>query len=403
MGIIQKINRSYIFTILVAVSVWIKAFEIVPPFNTSLIIVMVISSMMLVWHTIHHGMSKNTMIGLALLLVMFLCSQLTSLHWRSSTFYYTCLFVLNYLMFLSLRTTKVFTENNFLQVVKWLMYVFTGVIVLQQLCLLGGIEPWNYNLGEEGAYLDDEMRINGLSPEPSNISRYMIIFMMAYIGIYRHIHGKLQLKEFFKANRKLFFCFLWSMLTVGSTTAVIFLPLVLAPFISKRNMILIFICGLALFAVLSYLDFSSFRRAINFIPAVLSLDVNKIFEADHSGAYRVINIINLFQHYNLFSFNGIFGYGHDYDVYLTDKYLSGLLDPGTGGGGIFVVMLNYGLLSFIILLLLIWKTCYCPANKLPFWITFFIISIQGINVQIFWCGLIFLASVKYFNINYGNS
>lgn len=131
-------------------------------------------------------------------------------------------------------------------------------------------------------------------------------------------------------------------------------------------MILIIVCGLALFALLSYLNFSSFQRALNFIPAVLSLNIDKIFEADHSGAYRVINIINLFQHYDLFSLNGIFGYGHDYDVYLTDRYLSNYLVPGTGGGGIFVVMLNYGMISFIILLIFIWRTCYCSFNKLLF-------------------------------------
>lgn len=226
---------------------------------------------------------------------------------------------------------------------------------------------------------------------------------MAYIGIYRHINGKLQIKAFFRTNKRLFLCFLWSMLTIGSTTAVIFLPLVFAPFISRKNMILIIVCGLALFALLSYLNFSSFQRALNFIPAVLSLNIDKIFEADHSGAYRVINIINLFQHYDLFSLNGIFGYGHDYDVYLTDRYLSNYLIPGTGGGGIFVVMLNYGMISFIILLIFIWRTCYCSFNKLPFGVTFFIISIQGINVQIFWCGLIFLAAVKYLSLNHGNS
>lgn len=403
MSAIQKIKYSYIFIILVAISVWIKAFEIVPPFNTSLIIVMGISSLMFFFRSIHSGVSKDATIGLILLLVMFLCSKLTSMHWRSSTFFYTCLFVLNYLMFLRLRTTKIFTEHNFLLVIKWLIYVYTGVIVLQQLCLLAGIEPWNYTLGEEGAYLNDEMRINGLSPEPSNISRYMMIFMMAYIGIYRHINGKLQIKAFFKANKRLFLCFLWSMLTIGSTTAVIFLPLVFAPFISRKNLILICICGFLLFSLLSFLNFTSFQRAVTFIPAVFSLDVNKIFEADGSGAYRVINVINLFQHYDLFSLNGIFGYGHDYDVYLTDKYLTGLLAPGTGGGGIFVVMLNYGMLSFIILLILIWRTCYCSFNKLPFWVTIFIISLQGINVQIFWCGLIFLASVKYLYLNHGNS
>lgn len=403
MSIIQKINYSYVYVILIAVSVWIKAFEIVHPFNTSLIIVMGLSSIMLIWHILHHGISKDSIIGFGLLLVMFFCSKLTSLHWRNSTFYYTCLFVLNYLLFLQLRTSKAFTEHNFLNVVKWLIYVYTGVIVLQQLCLLVEIEPWNYTLGEEGAYLNDEMRINGLSPEPSNISRYMMIFMMAYIGIYRHINGKLQIKAFFKTNKRLFLCFLWSMLTIGSTTAVIFLPLVFAPFISRKNMILIIACGLALFALLSYLNFSSFQRALNFIPAVLSLNIDKIFEADNSGAYRVINIINLFQHYDLFSLNGIFGYGHDYDVYLTDRYLSNYLVLGTGGGGIFVVMLNYGMISFIILLIFIWRTCYCSFNKLPFWITFFIISIQGINVQIFWCGLIFLAAVKYLSLNHGNS
>lgn len=403
MSIIQKINYSYVYVILIAVSVWIKAFEIVHPFNTSLIIVMGLSSIMLIWHILHHGISKDSIIGFGLLLVMFFCSKLTSLHWRNSTFYYTCLFVLNYLLFLQLRTSKAFTEHNFLNVVKWLIYVYTGVIVLQQLCLLVEIEPWNYTLGEEGAYLNDEMRINGLSPEPSNISRYMMIFMMAYIGIYRHINGKLQIKAFFKTNKRLFLCFLWSMLTIGSTTAVIFLPLVFAPFISRKNMILIIACGLALFALLSFLNFSSFQRALNFIPAVLSLNIDKIFEADNSGAYRVINIINLFQHYDLFSLNGIFGYGHDYDVYLTDRYLSNYLVLGTGGGGIFVVMLNYGMISFIILLIFIWRTCYCSFNKLPFWITFFIISIQGINVQIFWCGLIFLAAVKYLSLNHGNS
>lgn len=403
MSVIQKIKYSYIFIILVAISVWIKAFEIVPPFNTSLIIVMGISSLMFFFHTVHSGISRDATIGLIMLLVMFLCSKLTSMHWRSSTYFYTCLFVLNFLMFLRLRKTKVFTEENFLLVVKWLIYVYTGVIVLQQLCLLAGIEPWNYTLGEEGAYLNDEMRINGLSPEPSNISRYMMIFMMAYIGIYRHINGKLQIKTFFKTNKRLFLCFLWSMLTIGSTTAVIFLPLVFAPFISKKNLILIFVGGALLFSLLSFLNFGSFQRALNFIPAVLSLNIDKIFEADHSGAYRVINVINLFQHYDLFSLNGMFGYGHDYDVYLTDKYLSNYLVQGTGGGGIFVVMLNYGMISFVILLILIWRTCYCSFNKLPFWVTFFIISLQGINVQIFWCGLTFLASVKYLYLNHGNS
>lgn len=377
-------------------STWFKPLSSDDSRNLLLIFSMYLSPVLLFIHTIKYHVMKLDMKVYLLMLLMFLCAYSHTESWRSSTFFYTCMFYITFLLCYRIIYTGQVGIKTFLLVNKLLIYAYAIFVVIQQACIIAGVEPINFTQSES-IFEDTSFRINALSPEPSHIARFMLIFMVSFLSIRSiELGRKYDFLKDYKSDKKVWCAYLWSMLTIGSATAILYLGLAMLPLLSKKNIkFLILLLALAIVVMYSF-DTRSLERAINIIPAALSLDINTLFEVDASAAWRIAPLILFFKHLNPVSWNFFVGNGIDYQRGLCERYLIGYNEAAPTGGYIAMVM-DYGVLSFVLLLIIMLYSCYHKSSKYMFLVfMLFVLPFIALNTQIFWCVLIFFMANKYY-------
>ena len=99
----------------------------------------------------------------AMLIVMYLDASL--LHpnfFRPSTFFYSCMFVFTFLLYRSIVIRGAISVNDVARFVRYVLYAYFVVLVLQQFQVLIGEQPWNAPV-----YTENRWKLNSLSMEPS--------------------------------------------------------------------------------------------------------------------------------------------------------------------------------------------------------------------------------------------
>lgn len=383
------------YILLISVSIWIKAFSSPAGLNYLLVGVLAFSLFGLCIAKGRRNFHVTLLLPFLILLLMSVFSSATSSTWRSSTLVYTSLFFIGFSCLTNSFSSSYFTCNRYFSILRILIFAHFFAIVIQQLCLLVGInEPYNYTQGMQD-FEEYQLRINGLTPEPSHVARYMLVLMYSYIVMKQRIMGKhYDFIRDFKTDKHIWIAFFWSMLTIGSTTGLLFSGLIVLPLLSRKNAIWgVFILVLVYYFA-SMFDVRSTSRSMEFLPAVLSGDLEEMYFADPSGSSRIIPIILIFKYFT-FDFHAWFGHGIDSNVDLIAEYFP-LLPDGWSGGGLFSLLYEYGIIVFLLFSIMIFKTCYSSKSKLAFWVIVSLITIQPLNTQITWCAFMFLASNKYF-------
>lgn len=385
---------------IILMSTWFKAFSGGDGRNTLLIVAMFLSLLILLIHEFRFRLLMMDMYVGSLIFLMFVCAYSHSASWRSSTFFYSCMYFFTFLLFYRIIHTGGIKIHQFLRVNKYLIYAYAVFVVIQQICLIVGIEPVNFTQTKI-MFEDTAFRINALSPEPSHVARFMLIFMVSFLSL-RSIELKRKYDFFLnvKNDKYVWIAYLWSMLTIGSATAMLYVGLAMLPLLSKKNIVyLVIIACLGIYIVLS-IDSRSLDRAINIIPATLSMDINTLFMVDDSAAWRIAPYIIMFKFMNPYSLSFFIGNGIDYQRSLCDKWIIGFCDAAPSGGYLTMIM-DYGFLCFAILIFIIFKACYSKTDRFMFWVLMiFVLPFVALNMQIFWCIMMFLTANKYYNNYY---
>lgn len=384
---------SYI--LLVTISVWLKFLSSDVGLNYLLVSVLVFS----VFPLFTSRGSKNEIVTILLpfliLLLMVCFSYVNTSHWRATTLIYTSLFFIGFVSLTNSFSNSYFTRDRYIAIIRFLIFAHFFAIAIQQLCLLVGIsEPINYtqSMQDFGEY---QLRINGLTPEPSHIARFMLVLMFSYIVMKRNITGRnYDFIHDWRQDKYIWFAFFWSMLTIGSTTGLLFVGLIILPLLSRKNSIWCILLLVMAYIFVSNFDTRSTSRTSDFLPAVLTGDLDAMYYADPSGSSRIIPIILIFKYFTL-DYYGWFGHGIDSNVSLIAQHFN-LLPEGWSVGGLFTILYEYGIIVFVLFWIMIFKSCYSSKAKLSFWVIVSFILIQPLNTQITWCAFMFLASNKYF-------
>lgn len=277
-------------------------------------------------------------------------------------------------------------------ITKKIIYAYAIVLILQQFCVLIGIPIIN------GSALtpDEPWKLNALSAEPSHTSRLVGVLMFAFIYCQSILAGhKLSFTQSLKRDSMVWIAFLWVTLTTVSGTAMLIIFVILLMFYSEKSLPII---GFILFLFLTVgamSDMTAVKRSSSFIGSVLTVDTDKMINADHSASVRIVPWILCIQHINIFTFRSWVGEGMGTVAQWMSIYMPGVPSDFSGGGSA-NMLVEQGLIIGLLYLVITFRLCYSKQYKLSsigLWIL--CIVTEGINMQMTWLCLLILFLVKY--------
>lgn len=337
--------------------------------------------------------NKGSMLILSYLLLITLTSFLHYESFRYYTIIYFSSFVFTYWTYYNLITEEgLFSFDYYFNIIKRLLLAYFIVLLIQQILILIGITQFPpFNLVQ---ILNRGIGTNSLSGEPSTASRIMAVLFLSLLRMIEiKYNRKPTLKEIYSEAKLPFIGFIWSMLTMGSSTAFIALILLAFYFIATKYIIRIFVIAIIIAVIVPYIDFEALQRAIKALEASISFENKSIYSTDTSAAARIIPIINTLTNLDLTKIETWFGHGIDYNVTQT---LRTIYTKNSTIGGIG----DYGLFSFILMQLFIYKTSIRKLFSIEtlFWIILFRMTLE--NVAFTWGAIMIFSTTKYFQLQY---
>lgn len=321
------------------------------------------------------------------------CLLISLLHGqiRFSTIGYLGLFIGLYITYYNLIYSKSFSLNYFIKLVRVLIISFGICLLLQQISILIGLRnlPFINLVGQHFLAID---KLPSLTIEPSHSARILTVLMFAYIKcneLKNNIHFKLS-DLFISDNKWTTYCFLWTMLTMGSGTAFVGLGILSIHFITKRNFFCVIPIFILMFSIGEIIGLKQMQRAANLLEAtIFTRDVKKIRETDGSGAIRIIPLVNTFTDVDLFEQETWLGKGTT-----TKEYASNFWKRTTDK---IVIVEQYGLLTFIMSLLFVFKCAIRRLFSIETLAFIGLLSLTVINVYYSWAIMMIFTTIKYFD------
>ncbi len=314
---------------------------------------------------------------------------------RWSTVLYSCMFFLLFTAIVRLLTWVDFTLHQYVNLLRWLIYAFAVVLIVQQICVLTGMPIFNVSNYD----LLEPWKLNSLTSEPSHTARLMTILMYSFLWMQRLEHDgeKLNWKASYREDKWVWRAFLWVMLTMMSGTAMLMLCILLLSYLNGKYIINIVIGITVVIVISNKIEFKPVQRFMNFGEAALSMDKNRMSTVDHSASMRVVPFLICAEQVDLNTVEGWCGKGIDYGTRTLHKSIRGV-KKGYTAGGFALVALEYGFIVFTMLTIFTFIFCYNPRDKVVSIILWFLCCFSlGVNTQIGWSLIILSYINKYFN------
>lgn len=372
-----------LFTIVMCIQfIWIEGYGI-SPVKVGL---MALSPLILLGKRIE--INKGMIGGLLLLISCFLCAYFAG-PVRTSTFGYFAMFVITFIVYYSLLRRGAFTLEYFQKLCGYLIIAFGLVLICQQIATLIGISNFPIiNLSRQPFLAID--KLPSLAIEPSHSARLLTVFMLGYLRcIQISNNDKPTLRLLFNSNhRAVTILFLWSMLTMGSGTAVVGLGLLAIFFINYRSAIYVIPCLLALISLGSYLEITQMERAAKVAAASTSLDNKKIDEADGSASVRISPLVNFLTKTDLSKTETWIGQGNQLDED-TNAWWRDKKDT-------LPMIKYYGLISWIICIIFIYACMIRRIFSIETLVFIVLFGLTLMNSAYAWGAMFIFAAVRYF-------
>jgi len=312
---------------------------------------------------------------------------------RFSSIGYLYTFLVMFLLFNNLISCeKVFTPDFYIRLLKGLIFAYVIVLLLQQAAILIGFKQVPViNLMYS---LNRTIWGNSLALEPSHAARILGAAFLAFLKTNEIKNGvPLKLKELFGKYKWLTLGFLYAMFTMGSGTAFVALAIISLYFLRKQYIAFIVPLLFVLYLLVPVINYEPLNRAATAIEVLLSEDPNRIVKEDMSAAVRIKPLINTFTNLDLTDKTTWLGEGTDaslnYGVHSRD------FDKQMMGG-----INNYGLIGFILGVILIGTCCLTRFFSLETLFIFILVGFAINNIAYIWGIYMLFVPVKYFYKNY---
>ena len=333
--------------------------------------------------------SKATIYA-SLYIIVTLCFLFLKTDFRSSTIYYSVLFFFTFNLYYNLVYHEdTYTIDDFIKILKGLIYAYAICLVLQQMCIIVGIRNMPIiNLMGKSYY--GLFHLNTLAIEPSHAARLLTVFFYGLLKLsqYKNDGTPLGIPKLWAEYKWPIIAFLYTMICMGSGTAFVGLAILSLYFLKKEYIIAVLVGFTAFYIAVPYIDYEPLTRAINIFNATLTGDTEIITQTDSSAASRVNIIVETFKNIDFTDSSIWLGRG-------TDSFAK-------DGKLIVSAIADYGLFSYIAKLIFFFGCCFTSIFSLE---TLMFILLFGMNIGNFAYGfatLMVFATIKYFKNNYTN-
>lgn len=325
------------------------------------------------------------------------CATLSPLLFHPDTFRWGALLFLYancfyFAMLMRLVKMSDLRAGDCLRFVRWMVYAFTVVLLVQQLCVLAGWPIFNRS------HVYDELpwKLNSLATEAAHISYTLGVLMCLYGMAERHADPDTGLWTSMKKSPWLWAGFLWCCVSTINSSALMFIPLAFVPYMTRRNLpwvagALVLILGV-MFLVPTGKNSPAHR--VKSILTVNAIDRDSLIKADPSIAHRTIPTYDGAKAICHSGIEAVTGHGVDSDLRDFERVLGAAVREATAGA--FKLWYNNGILAEAFLLALIFQTVF-EARKPAAWLLTLlaILMTQQYNFQLFWQLIAFSAIYKY--------
>lgn len=333
--------------------------------------------------------SKATVYA-TLYIVVTLCFLLLKPGFRSSTIYYSILFFFTFNLYYNLIFHEnAYTIDDFIKILKGLIFAYAICLALQQLCIAVGIRYMPIiNLMSMDYY--GLFRLNTLAIEPSHAARLLTVFFYGILKLsqYKNDGTPLKISELWTEYKWTIIAFLYTMICIGSGTAFVGLAILSLYFLKREYIIAVLIGATTFYMAVPYIDYEPLTRAIEIFNATLTGDTEIITKTDSSAASRVNIIVDTFTNLDITDSSVWFGGGTD--------------SVAKDGKHIVSAITDYGLFSYITKLIFFFGCCFTSIFSLE---TLMFILLFGMNIGNIAYGfatLMVFATIKYFKNNHQN-
>ena len=314
---------------------------------------------------------------------------------RFSTLGYLGMFIITFIVYYNSIHQNVFTLRVFKEILRTLILAYTICLILQQILSFVGVNTFVFINLVDGFRGMEKFR--SLSLEPSHSA---VILSFAYLCYMRscelELKRKPRIKDLFSLKNKwVSIGFLWTMLTMGSGSAYLGLMALILYFVKWKNFILMATALITVFMTAPYIDNKQLSRATKTFEATLTGNTVMIAEADGSGATRIVPLVNTFTKLDLSDTKTWFGHG-TLSNDPNSKYNMAWTNMGENDWFVLPTVRQYGLVAFIISIILIYTCCIKRFFSLEtlLWFTLGMATLG--NVYFHWGTVMMLTGVRYF-------
>ena len=332
--------------------------------------------------------SKAVILSVLFWGVTFALNQIQFENQRLSTLYYTAMFLSVFCLFYNLVWEEHCYElEDFLKVVKIVIIAYAICLVLQQTAMLLGRRYFPL-INLMGRHWQGLFRLNSLAIEPSHAARVLTVYFYAFLKLLEFKNGRpLSLYDLFFNHHWIIISFLYTMIAIGSGTAMVGLALISLYFIRKQYTMAVVVLAIAFYFIAPSIDYDPLNRALDTFNAAITMDEEIVRETDRSASDRVNAIMALVKYTDLTDMQLWFGYGID----SASKAKTQITHMS---------IYEFGLLSYLLKLLLFFSCSLCGFFSLStlMFMTIFTTFIGNIAYG-FACLMVF-SGVKYFQTLY---
>ena len=306
---------------------------------------------------------------------------------RMSTFYYTLMFLSAFCLYYNLVWEEhCFEIDDFLGIVKIVIYAYAICLLLQQGAMLLGRRyfPLFNLMGQKWLEL---FRLNSLAIEPSHAARVMTAYFYAFLKLVEFKRGRpIAIYEIFGEYRHLMIAFLYTILAIGSGTAMVGLA-ILSLYFFKRQYVFLIVLAFVLFHEFApQIDYEPLNRAMDTFNATLTLDEEEIQKTDVSASTRVNMLTRTIKYTDLTDSQLWLGYGENSSV-----FRKATTHP---------IIVIYGMISYLLKLLLYFSCSFCGIFSLSTLIFILMFTLNIGNIHYGFACLMVFSTIKYFQTWY---
>ena len=313
---------------------------------------------------------------------------------RFSTIGYLGMFIVTFITYYNLIHSGAFSLQYFIKLLRAIIIAFGITLLMQQICILVGIRSLFF-INLDNQFFLSLTKLPVWCIEPSHTARVLAFLMLAYWRCLQvqNQGEKITLPLLFSIeHRWVSISFLWVMLTMGSGTAFIALGVLSLYFIEKRTIVYVLPLLVGLFFLGQRMELEQMNRALLVSKAVTTGDTKEIVEADGSAAVRILPLVNTLTKLDLSDRDTWFGKG---TVSLQQRAQWARNIGSAKMGNID----QYGLLSYLVVLCIIFSCCIYRFLSLETLLSFILIGLTMNNFAYIWGCYFILLAVRYFRNN----